>query len=364
MSEVIKSHSQFDVFEVKLANHREYTISVDAGGDLSLHTVLEDGLKSMNAVPLSRFVLGGCQHYPAYVDKWGAQVSPLTWIQGDACEAGEMLSTQVTALNGLDVNPIEFGGRVVGTCYEDDYARYVRVSGLLPSDPTAARDEQTRSLFENLRAVLAQQGMRFTHTVRTWLYLDELLSWYDSFNAVRTRFFEAEGVFDAMVPASTGIGAANPEGAAIIADLLAVYPKSEAVKIFPVASPLQGSAMEYRSSFSRAVEVALPTHRSLYVSGTASIDREGRSVHLGDAEKQIDLTMAVIHEILTSRGMDWNDVSRGIAYFKNHEDVALFKSYCLKQGIERFPLSISHADVCRDDLLFELEVDAVTLQGV
>ena len=78
MSEIIKSHSKYDLFEVKFAKHREYSISVEAGGDLSLHTVMEAGLESMDAVPLSRFVLGGCQHYPAYVDEWGAQVSPLT----------------------------------------------------------------------------------------------------------------------------------------------------------------------------------------------------------------------------------------------------------------------------------------------
>jgi enamine deaminase RidA (YjgF/YER057c/UK114 family) len=361
MNEIRKSHSRLDVFEVRLGDHREYSISVDTGGDLSLHTVLADGLRSLNAVPLNRFVLGGCQHYPAYVKEWGTPVSPLTWIQGDACKSGEMSSTQVTAVSGLSVTPIEFGGRVVGTCYEDDYARYVRLGGLLPSDPSASREVQARSLFDNIVEILAGQGMGFTHTFRTWLYLDNLLDWYDPFNAIRTDFFEEQGIFDAMVPASTGIGAANPAGTAIIADLLAVRPKCEAVNISTVESPLQCSAMNYRSSFSRAVEVELPTHRTLYISGTASIDGEGRSVYLGDARRQIEYTVAVVDEILCSRGMDWGDISRGIAYFKNRDDVALFKTCCMEKGIERFPLSISHADVCRDDLLFELEVDAITL---
>lgn len=362
MNEIIKSHSTSDIFEVRLAGHTEYSISVEATGDLSLHAILENGMKALNAAPLNRFVLGGCQHYPPFVDEYGTPASPLTWIQGDACEGGEMLSTQVTAICGIPVRPVRFEGRIVGTTYEDDYARYVRLGGVLPSDLSASREEQTRSLFENMRDILEEQGLQFTDTIRTWLYLDRLLDWYDQFNVVRTQFFEEERVFEAMVPASTGIGAANPHGAAIIADLLAVQPKGKDTKFFEVDSPLQRSALNYRSSFSRAAELDLPTHRTLYISGTASIDSDGRSVYLNDSEKQIDLTMRVVDGILASRRMGWADVSRGISYFKNREDVALFKKYCNVHGIGHFPLSVSHADVCRDDLLFELEVDAVQLK--
>lgn len=361
MSEIIKSHCQLDLFGVRLPTHTEYSISVDAHGELSMHTALANGLKSLHAVSLNRFVLGGLQHYAPFVEGYGTPVSPLTWIQGDACASGEMLSTQVTAIAGLDVQPIWFNGRIVGTAYEDAYAKYVRLGGLLPSDRTASREQQTRSLFENMRDILHGQGMRFTNTVRTWLYLDNLLEWYTEFNAVRTRFFEEEGVFDAMVPASTGIGAANPQGFAIIADLLAVQPKDDRSRFFAVPSPMQGSALDYRSSFSRAAEIDLPTHRTLYISGTASIDPQGRSVHLGDPARQIDLTMRVVEAILTSRDMGWTDVSRAIAYFKKSADVALYRDYCIDHNIGRFPLSVSHADVCRDDLLFEIEVDAVKL---
>lgn len=362
MSEIIKSHCQMDVFGVRLPTHTEYSISVEANGELSMHTALANGLKQLQAAPLNRFVLGGCQHYAPFVAEYGTPASPLTWIQGDACSSGEMCSTQVTAIKGLPVHPIRLGGRIVGTTHEDDYARYVRLGGVLPSDCTASREEQTRSLFENMRDILHGQGMRFTDTIRTWFYLDDLLEWYGEFNAVRTRFFEEEGVFDAMVPASTGIGAANPQGAAIIADLLAVQPKAGKARFFAVGSPLQGSAMEYRSSFSRAAELDLPTHRTLYISGTASIDPHGKSVHPGDSAKQIDLTMRVVEGILSSRSMSWMDVSRAIAYFKNSDDIALFNQYCLDHNIGRFPLSVSHADVCRNDLLFEIEADAVQLK--
>jgi enamine deaminase RidA (YjgF/YER057c/UK114 family) len=82
-------------------------------------------------------------------------------------------------------------------------------------------------------------------------------------------------------------------------------------------------------------------------------------VHLDDPEKQIRLTMEVIKAILDSRDMDWNDLFRGIAYFKDMDYLPIYRRIADELGIPRFPLAVSHADVCRDDLLFEIEVDAV-----
>jgi enamine deaminase RidA (YjgF/YER057c/UK114 family) len=142
-------------------------------------------------------------------------------------------------------------------------------------------------------------------------------------------------------------------------DVLAVQPKTELLEIKAVDSPLQNPALDYKSSFSRAVELDFPTHRNLLISGTASIDPDGKTVHLDDPEKQIRLTMEVIKAILDSRDMGWNDLFRGIAYFKDMDYLPIYRRIANELGIPRFPLAVSHADVCRDDLLFEIEVDAV-----
>jgi enamine deaminase RidA (YjgF/YER057c/UK114 family) len=216
-------------------------------------------------------------------------------------------------------------------------------------------------VFELAKQALEANGFSFSDTVRTWIYLDRLLEWYDDFNTVRTAFFNENGVFEKMVPASTGIGAANAQGSAIVMDVLAMQPLRDDLTIQSVASPLQNPALDYKSSFSRAVEMAYPTHRSLLISGTASIDSSGKTVHLDDPEKQIRLTLKVVYEILKSRDMDWNDLFRGIAYFKNMDWLPLYRSVAEELGIPRFPLAVSHADVCRADLLFEIEVDAVKI---
>ena len=162
-----------------------------------------------------------------------------------------------------------------------------------------------------------------------------------------------------IVTASTGIGAGSAAGEAMVCALLAVKPKNDNVKVFAVPSPLQCPALDYRSSFARAVEIDQPGSRLLTISGTASIEPGGETVHIGDTEKQIELTMEVIHAILKSRDMDWKDTSRAIAYFKDIDEAYLLEKYCIENHLPELPVAISHADVCRHDLLFEIELDAV-----
>lgn len=79
----------------------------------------------------------------------------------------------------------------------------------------------------------------------------------------------------------------------------------------------------------------------------------------GEIEGQIAKTMEVIYAILESRGMDWKDVCRLIAYFKDAANLGLFPQYCEAQGISELPVAYVKDDICRDDLLFEVELDAI-----
>ena len=210
-----------------------------------------------------------------------------------------------------------------------------------------------------MKVLLESCGYKFTDIARTWFYNFELLDWYSEFNRARTEFFEKEGIFKALLPASTGTGAPNPAGAKIESGILAI--KSDGSNRFwdvrELQSPLQCGAPEYGSSFSRAVEIDTEHSRRIIISGTASIEPGGATAHLGDIEKQVDLTMCVIEGILKSRGMDFSDTIRAIAYCQRPEFYAAFKNWCCKRNLE-LPHCPSYSTVCRDDLLFEVELDA------
>ena len=150
----------------------------------------------------------------------------------------------------------------------------------------------------------------------------------------------------------------NTSGSALVAEALALVPKKAGVTSRAVPSPLQCPALEYGSSFSRAVEVAAPGYKRLLISGTASIAPGGENVHIGDAPAQADYTMRVVEAILESCAMGWPDVCHAVAYVKRACDLCAMEQLTRKH-LPDVPLAVVHADICRDELLYELEVDAV-----
>lgn len=344
---------------VRLPSRTEYVITARGRDRAAMQALVRRQAAACHAHPVSDFVFGGIGKPGGTTAAAAVSEGCVVWLQGDASHDGTPSSVQSFAVAGIRPTPVKADGRIVGVVYEDACARYCRLSGIVPPDRSAPRPVQAQAVFASLATALEAHGFRFTDTVRTWFYLDRLLEWYAEFNAVRTAFFTQQGVFDHLVPASTGIGAANAGGGALSADLLAVQPTSPATVIRAVDSPLQGSAMKYRSSFSRAVEIVFPTHRSLLISGTASIHPDGTTAHAEDPAGQVDLTLRVVDALLTSRGMAWGDVTRGIAYFTDMAHQPLLDAACARHRIPAFPLAVAHADICRRDLTFEIEVDAV-----
>jgi enamine deaminase RidA (YjgF/YER057c/UK114 family) len=161
------------------------------------------------------------------------------------------------------------------------------------------------------------------------------------------------------LPASTGIGTRNVAGAALTVAAWAMQSLAPTAYARDIGSPLQCPAPAYGSSFSRAMEVVSGGCRRLFISGTASIWPDGRTAWVNDAAKQVALTMEVVAAILQSRGMSYRNITRATAYYQNRSVKTHFDTWREVRNLHRIPVIGLQADVCRDDLLFELEVDAV-----
>lgn len=288
---------------------------------------------------------------------------PLQWVEGLPCDSTPVAGLQAVFITGDEVEPLTSAGRPAGYAINTPSARYVWLGGILPRDPSATDAEQAHDVFEQITSLLDGAGVGLNALTRTWLYNRDILAWYGVFNAVRTAFFQEHGVFDNLVPASTGIGAVNPVNAALIVSALAMKPQQgtaagHAPRAYAVESPMQCTPRHYGSSFSRAVEIADAPVRRLMISGTASISYEGITEHVGDVEKQIALTMEVAEAILQSRGMSFDNTVRALAYFRYAADAPAFSAYCAGRGLD-LPVVVNESTVCRDDLLFEIELDAM-----
>jgi len=277
--------------------------------------------------------------------------APVTSVLSSSPCGGGM---QFTAATGVKPAPLVLRDRVAGYLVEDSGSSHCFLGGLKPGDPKATRERQAEEVFAAIEEALALAGLNFGHVVRTWFYNDKILDWYPVFNRVRTWFFQRHSV--RRMPASTGIGAPNPSGTALVAKAVAARFGDGEIRV--CRSPLQCDAFAYGSAFSRAIEVSDPRSRTLYVSGTASIEPGGRSVCKGDPSGQIALTMDVVRAILDEAGMRLEDTTRAVAYFRDPAHIPLWEKHC--RGLPALPVVSLGCHVCRDDLLFEIEIDVAS----
>src|SRR5215469_15871486 len=119
------------------------------------------------------------------------------------------------------------------------------------------------------------------------------------------------------------------------------------------------------SSFSRGLRIDLKGIAILLISGTASIDESGQSVHIGDFRAQLRRTFQNITRLLESEGAAWKDIVRTTCYLRDIErDYEAFNeertAFYRKQGLDPLPASTGiQAILCRPELLIEIEAIAM-----
>jgi 2-iminobutanoate/2-iminopropanoate deaminase len=145
--------------------------------------------------------------------------------------------------------------------------------------------------------------------------------------------------------------------------------RREPLQLKPIHAPaMLNEAYHYArpSSFSRGMRVDLGEFAMVFLSGTASLDEKGRSIHIGDFRAQIRRTFANLTALLASEGLNWKNIVRTTCYLRdmerdyvafNEERTAFYKS----QRLGAPPASTAvQAILCRPELLVEIEAIAIT----
>lgn len=216
---------------------------------------------------------------------------------------------------------------------------------------------QSDAMFEKGAELLGRHDTTFPFVLRTWCYLDDIDRDYGEFNLSRNVFFEREGV--KRLPASTGIRAGLwPQGTLTGYDLYALL-NPEGAEIEIMHTPTLNEADEYGSSFSRGMRLSLPEKTVLFISGTASVDEEGATVHVDDVRQQIERMLLNVKSLLAPHGASLTDLVQVITYLKEMESFDLFCEIAAEWGITNVPNSIVEAGVCRPNLLCEMEAIAI-----
>jgi enamine deaminase RidA (YjgF/YER057c/UK114 family) len=241
--------------------------------------------------------------------------------------------------------------------------------------PDQTTGQQSTRLMNRVEQILDQEGMSWSHIIRQWNYLPAITGFYSgiqnyqAFNDARSLFYN-QAKWENGYPAATGIGTSYGEvGIEVIA-------AASMEDVHPIRNQQQIDAHSYSEEmlegkntailnqkstpkFERAKLIDIEDSKCLFVSGTAAIKGE-HNCYQNDPEQQTTLTLNHIDELIntatevgqSSEGK-WNYQSMRV-YIKREEDYPAIKAIC-EQRYPETAFVYVYADVCRDELLVEIE---------
>mgnify|MGYP000072155190 CR=1 FL=1 len=234
------------------------------------------------------------------------------------------------------------------------------------SMPAQQLIDATSSILAWIRSQMESAGT--PHPIRFWNFLPAIhqpLSPYSeryrAFNVGRflafTSWFGNAAHFARYVPTATGIG--HDGTSLIIAGLASKSPGT------PIENPRQVPALAYSTlygprppCFVRATRAMLPGGPRLIVGGTASVRGE-HTVHAGDLRAQWEETLmnldALINQAATLGHERFTQASTIRVYVAREADLGLIVSLSERAWPGTSHLEVIRADICRRDLLLEVE---------
>lgn len=227
--------------------------------------------------------------------------------------------------------------------------------------------QQSEDALHLVTDVLEREGFPLNSIIRQWNYIEQITRYdgedqhYQLFNNARSACY-ARTTWDNGYPAATGIGASR---GGILVDLDAAVFAHAGCYATPIDNKLQVAAHAYSDQvleaahskkttpkFERAKSMTFGDRKLIYVSGTAAIRGEESLVGVG-LERQFQITMENIAELTGTAELKMLRV-----YLKN-EDLYEECERLLSAYAPDIPVSYMWADVCRDELLIEIEGIAV-----
>jgi len=338
------------------------------------YTALDAALTAQNAFPLQERAFAQLRAVPCLVkgraravgsrERWAV---PPTYVEGAPATDESFAGIHVLAARGESSHLVRERGHVLGRVVNTASARMLGLGDVGRSTaghlPNGRLEDAAASIAATV-TLLDREGLSVRDVTRTWFYLRDILDWYGGFNAVRNAAFRELGLVGAngngKLPASTGIGGRNPRGGWCTLDLIASRGRDgEAFSMERLHSRRQNEATEYGSAFARGMALTLGACRYIFVSGTASIDDRGATVHVGDFDAQMEQTLGAMSAVLEDAGAGLGDLEQATSFLKNPEHRRSYERLMRRAGLSELPALTTVADVCRDDLLFEMDATAV-----
>ena len=222
-------------------------------------------------------------------------------------------------------------------------------------------EQQTIEIFNDLIETLEQnKGNLRDHCIRTWIYMKDVDVFYKGMVDARRELFTRHGLTaDTHYIASTGIEGACAHRHDIVAmdaySNLDLHPdQTSYLNDFEQLCPTK----DYNVTFERGTRIAYADRAQLFISGTASIDKTGEVVHLGDVLSQLDRAIENTESLLRDGQASLDDLMYLFVYLRDPADFDRI-NHALRARFPDLPILIVQGSVCRPAWLVEIEGIAI-----
>lgn len=351
-----------------------------------------DKLTDVDMVPLRLIFFGNPDNNEQYIEhrltiqwlvgeRYGDERKPLvSYVAQKSLDSGLALEGQWVARHWEHkIERKEFDGKryfVIDT----SSARYLFTEGILPDSLNIGILEQSNQVLGSLDRILKYEKMPINSIVRQWNYIEQITATsygnqhYQDFNDARSHFY-AQTEWKQGYPAATGIGT---DRGGIMVEVDALAPHVDKCRAVALDNALQVAAHVYSQDvligvadskfqqkttpkFERAKALITPSAVQVYISGTAAIRGEESLTNVG-IERQTVITLENIEYLISTDNLKKYGVK-----CESEPKIKIFRVYLKSENLldaareiicnsyPNVPALYVHTDVCRDELLIEIE---------
>ncbi len=199
-----------------------------------------------------------------------------------------------------------------------------------------------------------------SHCLRTWFYVRDIDATYSGLVTARNDYFARIGLTPAThFIASTGIGAQGlTRYSPLTFEAYSVLGLDPDQIAYLRAPSHLNDTISYGVAFERATAVTYGDRRHIIISGTASIDAEGRIYAPGLIRAQVTRMADNVDALLAQGAARPADLLHIILYVRDLADAPIARAM-VAERYPGVPLLALHAPVCRPGWLVEMECVAM-----
>lgn len=342
------------------------TLESEAKGDFGREAVsviceLQTAVPANFKLVWVRFHLSDIANQYAEIENATRELSALVAVTGQAPLSGAHIAAEAYAVD------------MTGTIQCDDnsickldFENYSQIFFNLKQVHSSGSYAQMEEEFSHAEKIIGSySGTLENNLHRTWIYCRDIDNNYAGLVNARRELFNNRGMTaNTHYIASTGIeGQSYPHNRLVRMDSFALFGhKREQIAYLHALENLSPTHV-YGVTFERATQIIYGDRSHYYISGTASIDKEGNVMHLCDVEKQTERLLDNVEALLAEGGGSLSDLRQAAVYLRDPADRNAVEKVMARRLSHDTARVMVRGSICRPTWLVEMDAIAVNSNG-